>query len=76
MNWIVDYQIADGVVFSKIYRKNQSEWVEVYDWCNEEFNGNNWYFWYDSTSADEDAIIANFEFLQECDAVQFQLRWG
>lgn len=75
MTWIVDYRTEAGIVFSKIFRSNET-WVDIYDWCNSEFNCNDWHFWYDSTKADEDAIIANFEFMQEHDAVQFQLRWG
>ena len=76
MTWIVDYEGQDGVTFSKIFRKNEAHWVDIYDWCNSEFNAKDWNFWYDSTKADPEAIIANFEFLQEYDAVQFQLTWG
>ena len=75
MNWIIDNFSSNGIIFSKIFRKNEDNWVEIYDWCNEEFNSVHWNFWYDLTKAEEDAVIGNFEFFNDQDAVQFRLRW-
>lgn len=74
MIWIVDNSGPD-IVFSKIFKRGDSGWIEIYNWCNTEFRPENWHFWYDSTKADEMAIVANFEILNEQDAVYFQLRW-
>jgi len=76
MTWTIDYISEPGIVFSKMWETEEDTWVEIYDWCNEEFNANDWDFWYERTNANIGMLIIHFEFMQEYDAVQFQLRWG
>lgn len=80
-NWIVDSSTQNNTIFSRAFYNTAAEencgWVEIYDWCNAEFNANNWHFWYDIPvkKCHNDYVIGNFEFLNESDAVLFQLRW-
>ena len=73
--WTVNEKRGNGITFSRTVAKGDATWVGIYDWCNVEFNSNNWEFWYSINSIDNTVNIS-FSFSQEYDAIQFQLKWG
>lgn len=80
LTWQVDTTSESGIVFSRIFSidtDNSPSWIDVYDWCNASFDANSWHFWYDVPSKNKmQYVIGNFEFLNEQDAVLFQVSWG
>ncbi len=76
MKWILDNITTKGVIFSSLCKRGDSTWVEIYDWCNEHFGGDEWEFWYEQSEIELESIIVNFEFFQHEDIVHFKLRWG
>jgi hypothetical protein len=70
-NWLVNYQ--KNVIFSAELIKTES-WVDIYDWCNQQFNAEHWHFWYDVLN--EHAIQIFFEFTNEANALEFQEKWN
>lgn len=77
MLWDVDTQ-SSSIIFSKISTKGDAGWVDIYDWCNATFNSNDWDFWYDGYVDDSgnNKVKIYFRFLQEHNAVEFQMKWG
>lgn len=73
--WKINNKLFNKViVFSRIFEADSADWVDIYDWCNAEFVAIDWNFWYDVI--DRHHIQGHFEFSQEDNAIQFQLRWG
>lgn len=69
---------ATSTTFSALWKDEYPPWSDVYDWCNENFNSDDWHFWYEREHEyliDEILVCAFFEFIRDEDAMAFTLRW-
>lgn len=76
IDWRTDYT-KKTTVFYTTWMAENDEWTVIYDWCNENFNAENWDFWYDVLKGAlvEQLIKCHFEFKNDDDILAFRLKW-
>lgn len=66
-----------ATIFSTTWMHDYESWEIIYDWCNQNFDAQNWDFWYDVLSgvSKHQLIKCFFEFRNDEDILAFRLKW-